>query len=133
VYARGIVPQEGGRAEMWVADSDGKERRMLYAEEGRHIYGACPSPDRRYLLFTRSVEDLGKVDHTATTMAIIRAADAPIRGDAGESLRKRFPAARTGPRLDLCPGWEPHWTFADLSRAVDKSAATKNETKGAKE
>jgi len=133
VYARGIIPEVIGRAEMWVAASDGRERHMLYAEEGRHIYGACASPDGRYLLFTRSVEDLGTVDHAGTTMAIIRAADAPIRGDAGESLRNRFPAARTGPRLDLGPGWEPHWTFADLAPTDETSASTKNETKGTKE
>ncbi len=123
VYARGIIPQEGGRAEMWMAAGDGRERHMLYAEEGRHIYGACPSPDGRYLLFTRSVEDLGKVDQAGTTMAIIRAADAPIRGDAGESLRKRFPAAGSGPRLDLGPGWEPHWTFADAGTLYSGSAS----------
>ncbi len=103
---------------------------MLYAEHGRHIYGACASPDGRYLLFTPSIEDLGRVDHAGTTMAIIRAADAPMRGDAGESLRKRFPAASTGPRLDLCPGWEPHWTLADLSRATAPSAARNREMKG---
>jgi Tol biopolymer transport system component len=128
LYARGIIPQQGGRAELWVASGDGQEQHMLYAEEGRHVYGACASPDGRYLLFTRSVEDLGKVDHSGTTMAIIRAADTPMRGDAGEALRKRFPAARSGPRLDLGPGWEPHWTFADIARAVGTSATTESET-----
>jgi len=116
VYARGIIPEKGGWAQMWVAASNGKERHVLYAEHGRHIYGACASPDGRYLLFTRSIEDLGRVDHAGTTMAIIRAADAPMLGDTGESSGKRLPAAKVGPRLDLCPGWEPHWTFADLSR-----------------
>jgi Tol biopolymer transport system component len=110
VYARGIIPQRGGRAELWMADPDGRKMRLLYAEESRHIYGACPSPDGRYLLFTRSVEDLGKVDHAGTAMAIIRRSDTPMRGDAGETVRKRIPHAPLGPRLDLGPGWEPHWT-----------------------
>jgi Tol biopolymer transport system component len=98
LYARGIIPNVGGRAEMWSATPDGRERRMLYAEAGRHIYGACASPDGRFLLFTRSEVDLGRVDHVKTTMSIIRLADTPLRGTANVTNR-----------LDLGPGWEPHW------------------------
>jgi Tol biopolymer transport system component len=114
VYSRGIIPQRGGRAELWMADPDGRKTRLLYAEEDRHIYGACPSPEGRYLLFTRSVEDLGKVDHAGTTMAIIRCCDTPMRGAAGETVPKRIPDAPLGPRLDLGPGWEPHWTSHEV-------------------
>jgi Tol biopolymer transport system component len=110
LYARGIVPSEGGRAELWEAQADGSRRRMLYAEAGRHIYGACASPDGRYLLFTRSEEDLGRVDHRRTTLALIRVADAPMLGDDDHALRKRSPEAKRCVRLDLGPGWEPHWT-----------------------
>jgi Tol biopolymer transport system component len=123
VYARGIIPEKSGRAELWVATLDGQPPQPLYAEEGRHIYGACASPDMKYLLFTRSVADLTKVDQRDTTMAIIRWSDTPMRGDDGASLRKRFPEARTGPRLDLGPGWEPCWTWVDLARAATTSAA----------
>jgi Tol biopolymer transport system component len=105
VYARGIIPQQPGRAELWVAGLDG-ERRRIYAEEGRHIYGACPSPDGRYVLFTRSVGDLGKVG--SIEMAIIRWPDAS--GDSSASS-----AATT--RIDLGPGWEPHWTLKDVTGA----------------
>lgn len=98
VYARGIIPNIGGRAELWSATPDGKERRKLYAEADRHIYGACASPDGRYVLFTRSEEDLGRVDQRKTTMSIIRLADAPLTGTATMTNR-----------LDLGPGWEPHW------------------------
>ena len=56
---QGIIPQQGGWAELWVASGDGRERSMRYAEEGRHVYGACPSPDGKYLVFTRSEKDLG--------------------------------------------------------------------------
>ena len=97
VYARGIVPETGGFAELWEARADGKERRRIYAEAGRHIYGACASPDGKYLLFTRSVEDLGKV--TSTEMAIIR----------HSALAAGTEAARPA-RVDLGPGWEPDWT-----------------------
>ncbi|MBM4154568.1 MAG: hypothetical protein FJ221_06010 [Lentisphaerae bacterium] len=98
VYARGIIPNDGGRAELWRATPDGTEKRLLYAEAGRHIYGACASPDGRHLLFTRSEEDLGRVDQKKTTMAIIRMRDTPLTGS---------PAMTN--RLDLGPGWEPHW------------------------
>ena len=114
LYSRGIIPQQGGHAELWVASADGQERSVLYAEESRHLYGGCASPDGRYVLFTRSVEDLGKVDNSQTTMAIIRRSDTPMIGGESPALRARLPQARTGPRLDLGRGWEPHWTFADV-------------------
>jgi Tol biopolymer transport system component len=114
VYARGIIPEQGGRAELWVADLEAQHRRPLYVEAGRHIYGAGSSPDGRYLLFTRSVEDLGQVDQSRTTLALIRRADTPMVGEADASPDPRLPNARKGPRLDLGPGWEPHWTSAPL-------------------
>jgi Tol biopolymer transport system component len=121
VYARGIIPNTPGRAELWVAKADGTSRQLLYAEAGRHIYGACASPDGKYVLFTRSVEDLGRVDHTGTTMAIIRWADTPMIGDGDEALRKRVPSAGVGPRTDLGLGWEPHWTYS-AGKAADIGA-----------
>jgi Tol biopolymer transport system component len=96
VYARGIIPEQPGHAELWVASLDGTERRRLYAETGHHIYGACVSPDGQYLLFTRSREDLGQVPDIE--MAIIRW---PRESNAPDA---------TPVRLDLGAGWEPHWT-----------------------
>ncbi len=114
VYARGIIPPHDGRAELWMAALDGSPPRTLYAEASCHIYGACPSPDGRFLLFTRSVEDLGPVDKAQTTMSIIRLSDTPMVGGDSATLRRRFPDAKTGPRLDLGPGWEPHWARAAI-------------------
>jgi Tol biopolymer transport system component len=100
VYARGIIPEHPGRAELWAATADGKERRRLYAETGYHLYGACVSPDGRFVLFTRSREDLGQVPEI--TMAIIR-------------WPKAEPAnSNSLARLDLGPGWEPHWTAHEI-------------------
>jgi Tol biopolymer transport system component len=117
IYARGTVPEKNERAELWIATPEGQDRRMLYAESGRHIYGGASSPDGRYYLFTRSQEDLGKVDHMKTNMAIIRAVDTPMLGDENEELHKRFPTGKPTRRLDLGPGWEPHWTRFEILSA----------------
>ena len=101
VYARGIIPQQPGRAQLWSVAVDGSHRERLYAEEGRHIYGACASPDGQHLVFTRSVEDLGKV--ADIQLAIIRW---PAPGAAAQ--------AGLEPRLDLGPGWEPCWTSKEI-------------------
>ena len=129
VYARGIIPEVKGRAELWEASLDGKERQTLYAEEGRHIYGACVSPDNRYILFTRSVEDLGKVDNSRTTMAIIRRSDTPMIGDESPDLKRRFATASTGPRLDLSWGWEPHWTQKSIQFNPSAAGAATSSSK----
>ena len=97
VYARGIVPQQPGYAELWVANANGTDRHRLYSEKGMHIYGACSSPDQRYLLFTRSLEDLGKVPEIQ--MSVIRW---PQGAPANDTVQPE--------RLDLGHGWEPHWT-----------------------
>jgi hypothetical protein len=114
VYARGIIPEHPGHAELWVADTDGKNRAMVYAESARHIYGACLCPDGKYLLFTRSVADLGAVGKSQTTLAVVRWADTPMRGDDSPDLRQRYPEAKPPHRIDLGPGWEPHWTLTEF-------------------
>ena len=126
IYSRGIIPDVGGWAELWVASGDGKKKEMLYAEEGRHIYGGCVSPDGRYILFTRSEADLGKVDNSQTSIAIIRWADTPMVGMYSESLRKKYPEARSSPLLKLSWGWEPHWTYTDIMPAKKLGVDTKN-------
>ncbi len=113
VYSKGH-PKTEGWAQLWKADGEGKERSMLYGEIGRHAYGGFISPDGKYALFTRSQEDLGKVDNSQTTMALIRLADAPVIGGKSEVLRKQYPDARDGPMLDLGQGWEPHWTLSEV-------------------
>lgn len=117
IYSRGIVPGSAGWAQLWVT-AGGDARRMLYAEDGRHIYGGCVSPDGQYVLFTRSKEDLGKVDNSQTTMAIIRWKDTPMVGQGSQSLRADYPDARSGPMLDLSWGWEPHWTYNQTAPAT---------------
>jgi Tol biopolymer transport system component len=114
LYSRGIIPEAGGWAQLWAASGDGREKRLVCAEEGRHLYGGCASPDGRYVLFTRSEADLGKVDNSRTRMAVIRWADTPMVVGPGAAARKDHPEARSGPLLDLSWGWEPHWTYSDI-------------------
>jgi hypothetical protein len=59
-------------------------------------------------------------------MAIIRMRDTPMIGDQNEILRRRFPKARFGPRLDLSWGWEPHWTFSEIAGQKRVSTAATN-------
>jgi Tol biopolymer transport system component len=103
VYARGIIPNGPGNAELWAASADGKKRRRIYAEAGKHLYGACASPDVKYVLFTRSVEDVDPVRELE--MAIIRWPKTSKAADA-----------RPAARLDLGPGWEPHWTAKEIGQ-----------------
>ena len=117
LYSRGISPKQDGRAQLWMASDDGEKTR-LYAESGRHIYGACASPNAKYLLFTRSVEDLGAVGKSQTTMAVVRWADTPMLGDENPALRRQYPNAKPARWLDLGPGWEPHWTYSEAPATV---------------
>jgi len=117
IYSRGIVPGKMDWAQLWMAGGDGGERRMLYAEEGWHIYGGCASPDGKYVLFTTSAQDLGEVDNSQTTMAVIRYEDTPMaRGHDGtrRTQHKEYPNANVGPLWYLGRGWEPHWTYAEI-------------------
>ena len=68
----------------------------MFADPDCHIYGACASPDGKYVVFTRSREDLGQVPEIG--MAV-------IRWPPPDDTNTPSPL-----RLDLGPGWEPHWT-----------------------
>jgi Tol biopolymer transport system component len=112
LYSRGITPETPGFAELWLASGDGTAKQMVYAEKNRHIYGGCAAPDGKYLLFTRSEADLGRVENSRTSMAIIRMPETRAAGEPERATAAR--AATPGPVLDLSWGWEPHWTHAEL-------------------
>jgi dipeptidyl aminopeptidase/acylaminoacyl peptidase len=118
IFSRRQENQEGARfpygwTELWMADAEGKERKLVFAEDGRHVYGGCISPDGAYVIFTGNREEDGDPGNAGAPMGILRLADAPtVRGDA--EYRKIHPTAKDGPVLVLPAGWEPHWTAADL-------------------
>ncbi len=82
-----------------MADSEGRNRRLVYGEEGRHVYGGQVSPDGKYVVFTDNVQEVADPRHAGAAMRLLRLADAPIIG--GESPRASEAASggetRTGP------------------------------------
>jgi hypothetical protein len=97
-----------------MADGDGANRRLVYGEDGRHVYGGAISPDANYVLFTLGLKDGSGAEKSGAPIGLMRLADAPTIGGASQALRKVHPKTRDGPVLILPTGWEPHWTFADV-------------------
>jgi dipeptidyl aminopeptidase/acylaminoacyl peptidase len=100
--------------QLWMADGEGKDRRLIFAEDGRHIYGGCVSPDGKYVLFTGNKEEDGDPMNAGAPMGLLRLRDAPIVTGASLAARREHPDAKDGPVLTLPSGWEPHWTSANL-------------------
>ena len=100
--------------QLWMADGAGNERRLIFAEDGRHIYGGCVSSDGNYVLFTGNKEEDGDPTNAGAPMGLLRLRDAPMVTGVSLAARKENPGAKDGPVLPLPPGWEPHWTSANL-------------------
>ena len=86
-----------GWTQLWMADAEGKSRRLLYAEDGRHVYGGHVSPDGKYVLFTGNMQEDGDPNHAGAPMGLLRLRDAPLIGGASRELRKLHPQAGDGP------------------------------------
>jgi Tol biopolymer transport system component len=99
-----------GWTQLWQAEAEGKRPRLVYGEDGRHIYGGHISPDGRYALFTGNPQEDGDPQHAGAPMGLIRLSDTPIIGGASAELRQLHPTAKNGPVLVLPSGWEPCWT-----------------------
>lgn len=111
---RGQKVNDGyGWTQLWRASADGQSRQLVYAENGRHVYGGHVSPDGHYVLFTGNMHEDGDPENAGSPMALMRLADGPIIGGKSEELRALHPDAGTGPVLDLPMGWEPCWTFSE--------------------
>jgi Tol biopolymer transport system component len=112
--------QEGGEygwTQLWMADGEGKERRLVYGEDGRHVYGGAVSPDGRYVLFTGNIQEDGDASGSGAPMGLMRLGDAPTIGGESKALRKIHGPTKDGPVLVLPDGWEPHWTYCELGAA----------------
>jgi len=106
-----------GWTQLWMADAEGTGRRLIYGEDGRHIYGGALSPDGQYALFTRCPQDGGGSERGGAPGGLMRLSDAPTIGGKSEALRKQHPDTKDGPVLALPDCWEPHWTYADIGVA----------------
>jgi Tol biopolymer transport system component len=110
--------QEGkGWTQLWMADGDGKNRKLLYGQDGLHVYGGATSPDGKYILFTTAPFDGGGSEKDGAPIHVARLADTPMIMGESKDLRKLHSDTKGGPVLDLPVGWEPHWTYADVKAA----------------
>ncbi len=102
------------------ATADGRRRRLIYGNVHKHVYYGCTSPDDRYIIFADDPGD----NLVVGELRVIRLADTPIIPAAFNDLKPLYPNANDGPVLDLqlpngasLRGFEPHWTYAELSGA----------------
>jgi Tol biopolymer transport system component len=105
-----------GWTQLWMADLDGKDKSLVYGEDGRHIYGGALAPDGKYVIFTRSNMEGGGLEEGGAPIGLMRLQDAPSIGGASPALRKLHPKTKDGPVLNLGTGWEPHWTYAEVGK-----------------
>ncbi len=103
-----------GWSQLWMAEGEGKNQRLVYGEDGVHVYGGALSPDGRYVLFTRSLKDGAGSEDAGAPICIMRLSDAPAIGGGSAALRKVHPDAKDAPVLQLETGWEPCWTYAEF-------------------
>lgn len=115
IYPSRPADQSGyGFTQLWMSDGDGKEARMIYGEDGYHIYGGALSPDGQYVLFTRCDEDGGGSEKSGAPICVMRMENAPAIAGPSEALRKVHPEAKNAVVLQLVEGWEPCWTYAEI-------------------
>jgi Tol biopolymer transport system component len=103
-----------GWTQLWMANADGTGAKLIYGEEGSHIYGGQVSPDGQYVLFAKTIADGGGSEKEGGAMFVMRLSDAPTIGGESSELRSLHVNAKNGPILGIGAGWEPHWTFADV-------------------
>ncbi|MCA9432365.1 MAG: PD40 domain-containing protein [Candidatus Omnitrophica bacterium] len=104
-----------GYTQLWEVDGEGKEQKLLYGEDGVHIYSGAVSPDGEYILFSKCPDDGGGAERSGGTICLMRSADAPTIGGPSPELRKVHPDVKNGPVIEIDKGWEPHWTYQEIS------------------
>ena len=104
-----------GWSQLFTAAGDGTESGMVYGEDGVHIYGNMPSPNGKYVVFTRSVAEDGDPHSAGSPMAIMRLSDAPALNGKSTVLRKQHPEGKECKLLNLPMGWKPYWANPDFN------------------
>jgi len=104
---------EGSFTMLMMADRGGKDRKLVVAEQYKHLYFACVSPDNRYVIYCRLERD----SLLTGPMAVIRLADTPLIDGSWHAVEEQYAKdARRGPilHLDLPPAFHPTWTYGPL-------------------
>lgn len=86
---------------------------LVVAEQYRHLYFACLSPDSKYVIYCRPERD----SQLTGPMAVVRLADTPILdGDWKAAEEQYAKGAKRGPILHLAlpDAFDPHWTYAEI-------------------
>ena len=107
----------GGYTQLWYCTGDGQEQKLLFGEDGFHIYGGQLTPDSKYVLFTKSPMDGSGAKSDGAPIGIMRFDDAPSIGGASPDLRAVHPNTKDGPVLMLESGWEPCWIYTEIGAA----------------
>jgi len=110
-------PNGYGWTQLWAVSGDGADQRLVYGEDGFHLYGGAVSPDGKYILFTNGKRDGNGSEENGAALCLMRAADAPAIGGPSPDLRALHPDTKDAMVLRLGPAaWEPHWTYAEVVR-----------------
>ncbi len=103
-----------GWTQLWMATGNGSENKLIFGQDGVHIYGGALSPDAKYAMFTKCPVDGGGSESEGAPICIMRMADAPTIQAESPGLRALHPNVKDGPVLELAKGWEPCWTFENV-------------------
>lgn len=103
-----------GWTQLWSANGDGTDNRLVFGQDGVHVYGGALSPDAQYVLFTKCPVDGGGSESEGAPICVMRMADTPTIQGESPDLRALHPNAKDGPVLELTHGWEPCWTFKNV-------------------
>lgn len=112
-----------GWTQLWRINADGTDRQLVYAEDGRHLYGGHVSPDGKYVLFTGNVQEDGDPERGGAPMGLVRLSDTPMVAGEGKELRALHPGAKGGPVLTLPTGWEPSWTGSESPAGAKRAGS----------
>ncbi len=118
-----------GWTQLWRADAEGKNPRLVYAKDDRHAYGSLVSPDGKYVIFTGNIHEDGDPEHGGGPMSLMRLSDAPIIEGASPGVRALHPEAKSGPVLSLPTGWEPCWTFSEKPAGARRQTTSRREVR----
>ncbi len=112
--------KRAGEAELWVASADGHKRSACFMPRP-DATSTAPAPRRmaKYVLFTRSVEDLGRVDKSRAP---------PCPSSVGRMRPWSAMKCRRCAEVAQCQPAVPAWTWARAGNRIGPRRRSRNET-----